>query len=330
LHFRRQVASNAGVLGKPDKTTRQVQLIHSDKPPTAEHPMGKPGIEVPFSRPFLKWAGGKTQLLPELAKYYPTSSVNRYFEPFLGSGAVFFHFKVMVNPKSSFLWDNNLELIQTFQAVRDDVEGVIEVLREHESVHSKEYFLKIRKIRVKKETKSSAIAARLIYLNKTCFNGLYRVNSRGEFNVPIGNYTKPSILNEEGLRKASKQLAGADIAEKDFRMVLCDAEAGDFVYLDPPYHPRSETAYFTSYTRDSFGEKDQRELAEVYRALDKKGCLLVLSNSDTTLVRQLYKDFRKVAVSARRNINSRADRRGPIKERLVVNNRLLEACRGRG
>jgi DNA adenine methylase len=236
----------------------------------------------------------------------------------------------MVNPKSSFLWDNNLELIQTFQAVRDDVEGVIEVLREHESVHSKEYFLKIRKIRVKKETKSSAIAARLIYLNKTCFNGLYRVNSRGEFNVPIGNYTKPSILNEEGLRKASKQLAGADIAEKDFRMVLCDAEAGDFVYLDPPYHPRSETAYFTSYTRDSFGEKDQRELAEVYRALDKKGCLLVLSNSDTTLVRQLYKDFRKVAVSARRNINSRADRRGPIKERLVVNNRLLEACRGRG
>jgi DNA adenine methylase len=321
-----------GVPAKPHKTDRQVQLIHSDRPPAAEHPTGKPGIEVPFSRPFLKWAGGKTQLLPELVKYYPTDSVNRYFEPFLGSGAVFFHFKAMVNPESSFLWDNNLELIQTFQAVRDDVERVIELLREHESVHSKEgkeHFLKIRKIRAKKVTKPSDIAARLIYLNKTCFNGLYRVNSRGEFNVPFGKYLKPSILNEEGLRKASRQLAGADIAEKDFRMVLCDAEAGDFVYLDPPYHPRSETAYFTSYTRDSFGEKDQRELAEVYRALDKKGCLLVLSNSDTTLVRQLYKDFQKVEVTARRNINSRGDRRGPIKERLVVNDRLLEACRGR-
>jgi DNA adenine methylase len=319
-----------GVRAKTDKTNRQVQLIHLGKPSAAEHPTGKPGIEVPFSRPFLKWAGGKTQLLPELVKYYPTVSVNRYFEPFLGSGAVFFHFKAMVNPKSAFLWDNNLELIQTFQAVRDDVEGVIELLREHESAHSKDHFLKIRRIRVKKETKSSAIAARLIYLNKTCFNGLYRVNSRGEFNVPIGNYLKPNILNEDGLRKASTQLAGAAIADKDFRMVLCDAEAGDFVYFDPPYHPRSETAYFTSYTRDSFGEKDQRELAEVYRALDKKGCMLVLSNSDTNLVRQLYKDFKEVKVSARRNINSRADRRGPIKERLVVNNRLLEACRGRG
>jgi DNA adenine methylase len=319
-----------GVPAKSKKVDHQVQLIPSGKPPTPHHPTGKPGIEVPFSRPFLKWAGGKTQLLPELSKYYPTGSVNRYFEPFLGSGAVFFHFNATVSPKSSFLWDNNLELVQTFQAVRDDVEQVIDLLREHESVHSKEHFLKIRKIRVKKVAKPSEIAARLIYLNKTCFNGLYRVNSRGEFNVPFGKYLKPSILNEEGLRKASRQLEGADIAVKDFRMVLCDAEAGDFVYLDPPYHPRSETSYFTSYTRDSFGEKDQRELAEVYRALDKKGCLLVLSNSDTTLVQQLYKDFKKVEVSARRNINSRADRRGPIKERLVVNDRLLEARRGRG
>jgi DNA adenine methylase len=318
------------VPAKSDKTTRQVQLIPSGKAHGADHPTGKPGIEVPFSRPFLKWAGGKTQLLSELAKYYPTVGVNRYFEPFLGSGAVFFHFKAMVNPKSAFLWDNNLELIQTFQAVRDDVEGVIELLREHESSHSKEHFLKVRKIRVKRVAKPSEIAARLIYLNKTCFNGLYRVNSRGEFNVPFGKYLKPSILNEEGLRKASRQLAGADIAVKDFRMVLCDAEAGDFVYLDPPYHPRSDTSYFTSYTRDSFGEKDQRELAEVYRALDRKGCLLVLSNSDTTLVGQLYKDFKKVEVNARRNINSRADRRGPIKERLVVNDKLLKACRVRG
>ena len=318
MHFRSHVAFNAGVPDKSDKKSRSVQLHlpqHQD---------------VPFSKPFLKWAGGKTQLLAQLAKYYPTGSVHRYIEPFLGSGAVFFHFKAMVNPESAILWDNNAELIETFRAVRDDVERVIELLRDHESMHSKEHFLKVRRIRVKKLAKSPEIAARLIYLNKTCFNGLYRVNSRGEFNVPFGKYLKPSILNEEGLRRASRQLAGADIAEKDFRMVLCAAEEGDFVYLDPPYHPRSETAYFTSYTRDSFGEKDQRELAEVYRALDKKGCLLALSNSDTNLVRQLYKGFKKVEVSARRNINSRADRRGPIKERLVVNERLLGVCRGRG
>ncbi len=311
----------------PDKNASQLQLdIATDKLPT-----GNSEVETPYSRPFLKWAGGKTQLLPQLARFYPPrGSIKRYIEPFLGSGAVFFHFKALVAPKSAILWDNNRELVETFQAVRDEVERVIELLREHKDLHSKEHFLKIRRIRVKKQRKPSEIAARLIYLNKTCFNGLYRVNSRGEFNVPFGKYLKPSILNEQGLRRASRQLAGAEIAEKDFRMVLCAAQAGDFVYLDPPYHPRSDTAYFTSYTRDSFGEKDQRELAEVYRALDEKGCLLVLSNSDTNLVRQLYKDFKKVEVSARRNINSRADRRGPIKERLVVNRRLLEACHVRG
>jgi DNA adenine methylase len=263
---------------------------------------------MPLARPFLKWAGGKTQLLQQLARFYPPKgTVKRYIEPFLGSGAVFFHFKAMVGPESSILWDNNQELIRTFRAVRDEVERVIDLLREHERQHSKGHFLEMR-------------------VNKTCFNGLYRVNSRGEFNVPLGSYPKPSILNEEGLRRASRQLAGAQIEEKDFRMVLSVAEEGDFVYFDPPYHPRSETAYFTSYTRDSFAEEDQKDLAEVYRALDRKGCLLVLSNSDTPLVRRLYKGFRKVEVIARRNINSRADRRGPIKERLVVNERLLEAC----
>jgi DNA adenine methylase len=279
---------------------------------------------MPLARPFLKWAGGKTQLLQQLARFYPPKgTVKRYIEPFLGSGAVFFHFKAMVGPESSILWDNNQELIRTFRAVRDEVERVIDLLREHERQHSKGHFLEMR---VNKPRTAPTVAARLIYLNKTCFNGLYRVNSRGEFNVPLGSYPKPSILNEEGLRRASRQLAGAQIEEKDFRMVLSVAEEGDFVYFDPPYHPRSETAYFTSYTRDSFAEEDQKDLAEVYRALDRKGCLLVLSNSDTPLVRRLYKGFRKVEVIARRNINSRADRRGPIKERLVVNERLLEAC----
>ncbi len=305
-----------GVPAISDKSGSQMQL-----------PTVKPAAEPPFSRPFLKWAGGKTQLLAQLVRFYPPKgSVKRYIEPFLGSGAVFFHFKAMVEPESAILWDNNQELIETFRAVRDEVERVIELLGKHEEEHDKAHFLRIR---VKKPTSLAETAARLIYLNKTCFNGLYRVNSRGQFNVPFGKYSKPSILNEEGLRRASRQLAEAEIKEKDFRMVLCIAEEGDFVYFDPPYHPRSETSYFTSYTRDSFGPKDQEDLAEVYRALDKKGCLLMLSNSDTDFVRKLYRGIRKVVVNARRNINSRGDRRGPIKERLIVNDRLLEVCRVR-
>ena len=322
MHLRSHVAFNADVPPKSDQHDENASQFPATKLPTE-----KSELETPHSRPFLKWAGGKTQLLSQLAPFYPAKgSVKRYIEPFLGSGAVFFHFKAMVEPKSAILWDNNRELIQTFRAVSDKVEEVIDLLHEHEKLHSKDHFLEMR---VKKSRKLPEIAARLIYLNKTCFNGLYRVNSRGEFNVPLGNYPKPSILNEEGLRRASRQLAAAQIEERDFRMVLSVAEEGDFIYFDPPYHPRSETAYFTSYTRDSFGEKDQKELAEVYRALDKKGCLLMLSNSDTHFVRQLYKGFKKVEVNARRNINSRADRRGPIKERLIVNEKLLEACRGR-
>jgi DNA adenine methylase len=317
LHFFYQDASNARVVAKSGKKTAPFKL---------EPSAGRQESEVSFSRPFLKWAGGKTQLLPQLARFYPPKgSVKRYIEPFLGSGAVFFHFKAMVDPPAAILWDNNRELIETFKAVRDEVDQVIELLRGHEKVHSKEHFLEMRG---KKPRKASEIAARLIYLNKTCFNGLYRVNSRGLFNVPFGRYTKPSILNEEWLRRASRQLEGAAIEEKDFRMLNTTVQEGDFVYFDPPYYPRSDTAYFTSYTRGSFGKKDQEELAIVYRELDKKGCLLMLSNSDTPLIHDLYKGFKIKKVSARRNINSRADRRGPIKELVVLNDGLWEACHG--
>ena len=279
-------------------------------------------------KPFLKWAGGKTQLLPELAKVFPREgSVDRYFEPFLGSGAVFFHFKALVRPKSAILWDNNVELVQTFLAVRDRVEEVIGLLEEHEQRHSKDYYLSMRG---RKPSALSEVAARLIYLNKTCFNGLYRVNSRGDFNVPIGSYVKPNILNREGLRRASELLAGAEIEAKDFSELPRKVRAGDFVYFDPPYHPRSDTAYFTAYTRDAFGEKDQKKLATVYRSLDKKDCYLMLSNSDTPLVHNEYAGFWIKKVSARRNINSKADRRGPINELVVLNDKFVEASRGRG
>jgi DNA adenine methylase len=302
---------------KRDKTQLQLDL-----------PARSPGPEVSHARPFLKWAGGKTQLLTQLARFYPPrGAVKRYVEPFLGSGAVFFHFKAMVEPSRALLWDNNRELVDTFQAVQQDVDQVIKLLRKHQKQHSKEFFLAMRE---KSPTSLAGKAARLIYLNKTCFNGLYRVNSRGVFNVPFGRYQNPGLFNEVGLRQAAAQLDGAHIESRDFRLLAVQAKKGDFVYFDPPYHPRSSTASFTAYTRDAFGEADQRELAALYRALDRKGCYLMLSNSDTPLIRELYAKFDIREVSARRNINSKADRRGPVGELVVINARLAEASGSRG
>lgn len=290
-----------------------------------------PSDATACARPFLKWAGGKTQLLPQLAQFYPTAgSVERYIEPFLGSGAVFFHVMAVVKPKRALLWDNNRELVDTFKAVRDDVEDVIQLLQGHErkhSKHSKAYFLAMR---TRLPRKLSEVAARLIYLNKTCFNGLYRVNSKGDFNVPFGRYPKPSILNVEGLRRAHDALAGVEVEHEDFKMLLVEAQKGDFIYFDPPYHPRSTTAYFTSYTKDAFTEKDQRALAKVYRELDKRGCMLMLSNSYMPLIRELYEGFQIKQVSARRNINSQGEKRGPIRELVILNRHLLEASNVRG
>lgn len=317
LLFSTRTASNAPVPQKRDKTQLQLDL-----------PARSPEPEVSHARPFLKWAGGKTQLLTQLARFYPPKgSVKRYVEPFLGSGAVFFHFKAMVEPSRALLWDNNRELVDTFQAVQQDVDQVIKLLRKHQKQHSKEFFLAMRE---KSPTSLVGRAARLIYLNKTCFNGLYRVNSKGIFNVPFGRYQNPSLFNEVGLRQAATQLDGARIESRDFRLLAVQAKKGDFVYFDPPYHPRSSTSYFTAYTRDAFGEADQRELSDLYRTLDKKGCYLMLSNSDTPLIRELYAKFDIREVSARRNINSKADRRGPVGELVVINARLAEASGSHG
>jgi DNA adenine methylase len=318
LHFRHRPVSNAPVRRQAKQTEigEQAELVIGDA-------SGDGG----FTRPFVKWAGGKTQLLPQLARFYPPrGSVDRYIEPFLGSGAVFFHVKAMVKPRHALLWDNNRELIETFKAVRDEVGQVIKLLSKYRERHSKEFFLAMREKRPKSR---AAVAARLIYLNKSCFNGLYRVNSRGIFNVPFGRYDSPRILNEESLRRASSALAGARIEAEDFRLLEIEARAGDFIYFDPPYHPRSKTSSFTAYTRDLFGQTEQEKLAALYRKLDRKGCLLMLSNSDTPLVRSLYQDFDIREVSARRSINSRKDRRGSICELLVLNHALVSAARGR-
>ena len=272
---------------------------------------------VSFLRPFVKWAGGKSQLLPQYLPLYPKkASVGRYLEPFLGGGAVFFHVQALLQPSHALLWDSNSELIETFMAVRSEVEHLIELLRQHHKQHSESYYYEVR---AQPPQARAARAARLIYLNKTGFNGLYRVNSRGLFNVPFGHRAKPEIFNEALLRATSAALQKAELESRDFRDLSGVARKGDFIYFDPPYQPLSKTSSFTSYTSGSFGEKDQNDLADLYAKLDRRGCLLMLSNSDTPLIRKLYAGFRIHCVSARRMINSNGDKRGPVSEVVVLN-----------
>jgi len=268
---------------------------------------------------FVKWAGGKTQLLDQFKKFFP-KKFNGYLEPFVGSGAVFFYIKRKYNPKRVIISDNNEDLINTYMVVRDNLEELIKLLKIHKRNHCKEYYYKIRETDVN-ELSDVEKAARFLYLNKTCYNGLYRVNSKGKFNVPFGRYKNPNIVNEKNLRKAHKLLQGVTIKLQSFEKVLEDAESGDFIYFDPPYYPLSKTANFTSYTRDVFLDDEQRKLAEVYRKLDERGCLLMLSNSDTEFIKNLYSyDGLKIhTVKARRAINSKADKRGAINELVILN-----------
>lgn len=272
--------------------------------------------------PFLKWAGGKGQLLKQYEPFFPEMPLHGYYEPFLGSGAVFFHLRGRKLFANYHLSESNPELINCYRVVRDHIEDLIALLAEHKAQHSKERFYAVRDLdRTPHWIDTPAVerAARMIYLNKTCFNGLWRVNSEGFFNVPIGNYKEPDILNKERLRAASKALQGVALAVADFEIVLRRAGRGDFVYLDPPYVPLSETANFTSYSPDAFGEYQQRKLALVFWELNRKGCQVMLSNSDTPLVHELYQKYRVKTVTARRAINSAKEMRGAITEVVVTN-----------
>jgi DNA adenine methylase len=265
--------------------------------------------------PIVKWVGGKSKLLPELARRMPTS-FRRYHEPFLGGGALYFH----VAPRAALLADGNAELIGCYQAVREDVDGVVAALAAHRAEHSESYYYAVRDgwNRAARATPAQR-AADFIYLNKTCYNGLWRVNSRGGFNVPAGRYVNPGILDAERLRAASALLAGAQLRAGPFEAVVEDAWRGDFVYFDPPYHPLSATADFTSYTAGGFDAGDQERLASVFARLDERGCAVMLSNSDTPFTRRLYARWRVERVLCARAVNSRADRRGAVAEILVTN-----------
>jgi len=276
------------------------------------------GTTVIKATPFLKWAGGKSQLFEQFERFFPpTSTYDRYLEPFVGSGAVFFH----LLPKRPFLNDNNKELMNCYRQVRDNVEDVIEFLKVHKRRHSKEFYYKIRSLNPE-NLSSAERAARLIYLNKTCYNGLYRENSKGQFNVPMGSYVNPTILEENTLRTAGIALKRAKVFSVPFE-VFCEkyAKKGDFIYFDPPYFPLSRTSSFTSYTKNDFGYKDHEKLRGLFEELDKRGCLLMLSNSASPVVKELFKKYSSTTfeVLARRAINCIGTKRAHINELVILN-----------
>ena len=265
--------------------------------------------------PIVKWVGGKRQLMFELLKNMP-KSYNRYFEPFIGGGALFFE----LQPENAYISDMNEELINLYTVVRDNVYELIDDLSKHEV--SKEYFLEIRNVdRTEKYAELSNVerASRFIYLNRTCFNGMYRVNSQGQFNVPFGHYKNPRIIDENNLLNCSELLKKTEIKCADFSEILTKVKKGDFVYFDPPYVPLNETSSFTSYTKDGFDIDMQIKLRDVCDELDSMGVKFMLSNSDTKLVKELYANYEIKKVFASRAINANADGRGKITEVLVRN-----------
>lgn len=272
------------------------------------------------ARPFVKWAGGKQQLLAQYEAFFPDKPA-RYFEPFVGGGAVFFHsWNTGRLPATRYLFDNNHELINAYHVVRDDLEALLDLLAIHKKWHDKEYYYKIRSLDRQDIALSDVErAARTIYLNKTCYNGLYRVNRKGQFNVPMGSYKNPRIRDEDTLRAANAALQGVCVEIRDFRTIIDLAQPGDFFYFDPPYDPASKTANFTSYTAGSFGDEDQRDLAAVFAQLSERGCRCMLSNSHTPFVLELYQEFRIETVRANRPISSDPNGRGGIQEVVVLN-----------
>lgn len=265
-------------------------------------------------KPFVKWAGGKRQLINALINNLPPS-FNRYIEPFVGGGALLFE----VLPHKAIINDINTELINAYTVIRDNVYALIEDLKKHKN--EEEYYYKIRSL---DPEKLSAVerASRFIYLNKTCFNGLYRENSKGQFNVPFGKHKNPKIVDEGNLRAVSECLNTAKISilSLDYKEVCKLAEKGDFVYLDPPYYPISKNSSFTRYHKLNFTKRDQIELTKVFRALDRKGCYVMLSNSNTEFIRELYKEYEIWEISANRFINCKGNKREKTNVEVLIKN----------
>lgn len=280
-------------------------------------PSALPRRSLDRPAPFLKWAGGKTQLLGEILPRLP-AQIETYYEPFIGGGAVFFALAAEGRFARAVLSDRNVELIEAYTTVRDHVGALIAELSEHQRFATdSEYFYALRATPT--ETLSPIErSARLIFLNKTCFNGLYRVNRKGQFNVPFGRYVRPRVLREDALLAASRALQGVTLLVSDFGAAVAKAKAGDAVYFDPPYVPVSSSASFTAYHRSPFGPPEHQRLTQIYQNLQRRGVASLLSNSDTPETRSLYRNLEVETVRASRAINSKGGRRGAINELLVT------------
>lgn len=271
-------------------------------------------------KPVIKWVGGKRQLLPEISKLIPNSFSN-YYEPFIGGAAVL----LSIEPANAVINDYNKELTNLYKIIKNSPKKLISILKKHKENNSAEYYYALRNLdrtpaEYKKLTPAER-AARLIYLNKVCFNGLYRVNSKGEFNSPYGKYVNPSIYSEEDIMCLHNYFKtnNIQILSGDFEKAVANAVEGDFVYFDPPYYPLTATASFTGYSDNGFSEKDQIRLKKVCDELNKKGVKFLLSNSYCPFITELYKDYIITTVDASRAINSKGQGRGKIKEVLVRN-----------
>ena len=296
-------------------------MVNDDSPDSMTEPLRPREREPRAPAPFLKWVGGKRQLLPQLVSHLPQAGkMGHYYEPFLGGGALFFELRNRGWRGPATLGDANELLIRTYRGVRNDVEGVIEYLKD--SKYGKKEYLEERARSLLMYTKpdDDEVGAWFIYINKCGFNGLWRVNKKGECNVPFGKYTNPLICDAERLRAASRALQRTKLTTTDFEKTLRNVESGDLVYLDPPYLPVSTTANFTSYTRDGFTWQDQVRLRDCALRLKRLGAHVILSNADVPAVHELYggRAFRIHRVEARRAINSRGSARGPVGEVIIV------------
>ena len=271
-------------------------------------------------KPFVKWAGGKRQIVDKLKEFVP-DNFNTYFEPFVGGGALLFE----LSPRNAVINDYNKELMNVYACIKDAVkfEKMCRELNNHETKHSEEYYYKIRNLDRDKDKFNQIAdykrAARTIYLNKACFNGLYRVNHKNEFNVPFGKKEKVNTYEGQNLGIICGYLNynNVKILSTDFAEAVKDAQKGDFVYFDPPHD--SDTSAFNSYTEDGFDKKEQLRLFELFKELDKRGCYVMLSNHNTQLINDLYKDFHIHVIEAKRNINSNGKKRGKVEDVIITN-----------
>ena len=292
-------------------------------------------------RPFVKWAGGKGSLIPQITKYYPedlkTGVIDKYVEPFVGGGAVLIDILQKYDVKEAYAYDTNKDLINAYNVIKTDVNSLINKLKKYEDEYislemedRKKYYYDVRSeynsAEIKDGKTSLKRAAEFIFLNRTCFNGLYRVNQSGDFNVPMGKYKNPTICDEENLEALSKLIKNVEFICGDYQTTEEIVDKNTFVYFDPPYRPLSVTSGFTSYTKDDFDDEDQKQLASYFRTLDTKDAKLMLSNSnpknvneEDTFFDDIYSGFNINELQANRMINANANKRGKISELLIIN-----------